>query len=176
MIKLSELSEEKKIQLREAIRRLIRHHLKTRRLDFLRKQSASSQNDNWRIITNEEMVLVGNIAMELSQQLGIHDVDGLEWSELVLAVFRVELSAIGHRHDYSPVYVNSANRQLETDTKNRMHSSIQAAAKAHGIKKQKLWRRNSRNSASQFGGPIAFGQEDHNAIMMAVVDVLLHHS
>ena len=135
MIKLSELSEEKKIQLREAIRRLIRHHLKTRRLDFLRKQSASSQNDNWRIITNEEMVLVGNIAMELSQELGIHNVDGLEWSELILAVFQVELSAIGHRHDHSAVCVKSANWQLDTNAKNRMHSSIQAAAKAHGNKK-----------------------------------------
>ena len=100
---------------------------------------------------------------------------GEEWSDLVLAVFQVEVSAVGHRHVYSAVYVKSANRKLDTDVTNRMHSSIQAAAKAHGIKKQKLWRRNSRNSASQFGGPIAFEQEDYDAVMMAVVDVLFQH-
>ena len=113
--------------------------------------------------------------MDLLQELGIHDVDGKEWSNLVLAVFQVELSAIGRRHNYSAVHVKSANRQLDTDTKNRMHSSFQAAAKAHGTKKQELWRCNSGNSASQFGGPIAFEEEDCDALMMAVLDVLLEH-
>ena len=167
------LSEEEKQQCREAILHLIR--------DYLKKRSASSQKDDkgnchhWRTITQDDIDFVTNIAMDLMQKLGIYNVDGHEWSDLVLAVFQVEVSAFGHQHGHSVEYVRPANRQLDTDVRNRMHSSIQTAAKAHGIKKQKLWRRNSRNGASHFGGPIAFEQDDYDAVMMAVVDVLLLH-
>ena len=165
------LSEGEKLQCREAILHLIR--------DYLKKRSASSQKDDkgncrhWRTITQDDIDFVTNIAMDLMQKLGIYNVDGHEWSDLVLAVFQVEVSAFGHQHGHSVECVRPANRQLDTDVRNRMHSSIQTAAKAHGIKKQKLWRRNSRNGASHFGGPIAFEQDDYDAIMMAVVDVLL---
>ena len=154
-----EWSEEQKQRFREAISHLIRNHVGTRRPQFLRQRPTSSQNNHWRTITDDDMNFVGKIAMSVMQKLGTYDVDGEEWSDLVLAVFQVEVAAVGHWHGYSRDCVKPANRQLDPNVRNMMHSSIKTAAKAHGIKKQKLWRQNSCNSASQFGGPIAFEEE-----------------
>ena len=56
-----------------------------------------------------------------------------------------------------------------------MCASICTAAKAHAGKKHKKCHLNSHNSASHFQGPITFEQDDHDAVMIAVVDVLLQH-
>ena len=148
---------------------------------YIKKKRAPSRQDDkgnsptWRSITNDDMDFVTSIATNLLIDLGLFHVNGDKWRNLVMAVFQGKVSAFGRQRGYSAECVKLDNRQLSSDEKNKMHASIRTAAKAHAVKKHKKWHHNSHNSASHFQGPITFEQEDHDAIMMAVVDVLLHH-